>query len=76
MIDAVFITGTLSSNFISLGTLIALVVGTITIGLVSLLGLGFGIRKLAFYITGEGDFRAAMKRANNAHRRFKGTLKF
>jgi len=76
MINALFITNTLSSNFVSLGTILAIVVGSVVVGLVALLGLGFGIRRLAWYITGEGDFRSSMKRANNAHRKFKGILKF
>jgi len=42
----------LATMFTDSGTLIAIVVAAVVVGLVALLGLGFGIRHLKKYITG------------------------
>jgi len=45
-------TETLSTAFSNTGTILTTVVASIVVGLVALLGLGFGIRHLRRYITG------------------------
>lgn len=45
-------TDALSTLFTNTGTVMTAVIGTILIGLVALLGLGFGVRHLRKYITG------------------------
>jgi len=45
-------TSTLSTAFSDTGTILVAVIGTVVVGLVALLGLGFGIRHLRKYITG------------------------
>lgn len=51
-------TETLNTLFLNGGTLLAFSIGTILLGLVGLLGLGFGIDKLMRYITGNGFDRS------------------
>jgi len=45
-------TGAISTMFTDTGTVLAVVIGTVLVGLVALLGLGFGVRHLKKYITG------------------------
>jgi len=45
-------TAVLSSAFSDTGTILVSVIGVVVVGLVALLGLGFGIRHLRKYITG------------------------
>jgi len=42
----------LASMFADTGDLVAIVIAAVVVGLVALLGLGFGIRHLRKYITG------------------------
>jgi len=43
---------TLATAFTDTGTILAVVIATVVVGLVALLGLGFGVRHLKKYITG------------------------
>jgi len=45
-------TGAISTMFTDTGTILAAVIGVVLVGLVALLGLGFGVRHLKKYITG------------------------
>lgn len=45
-------TAALATMFTDTGTVLTAVVGTVLVGLVALLGLGFGVRHLRKYITG------------------------
>lgn len=45
-------TDALSTLFTNTGTIVAVVIATVLVGLVALLGLGFGVRHLRKYITG------------------------
>jgi len=45
-------TASISTMFSDTGTVLAAVIGTVLVGLVALLGLGFGVRHLRKYITG------------------------
>lgn len=45
-------TDALSTLYNNTGTILTTVIGTVLIGLVALLGLGFGVRHLRKYITG------------------------
>lgn len=45
-------TSTLSSAFTDTGTILTVVIAAVVVGLIALLGLGFGIRHLRKYITG------------------------
>jgi len=45
-------TSAISTMFSDTGTVLATVIGTVLVGLVALLGLGFGVRHLKKYITG------------------------
>jgi len=45
-------TDALATLFTNAGTIIAVVIATVLVGLVALLGLGFGVRHLRKYITG------------------------
>lgn len=45
-------TEALATAFTNTGTILTAVVATVLVGLVALLGLGFGVRKLRGYITG------------------------
>lgn len=42
----------IGTMFTNTGTIITAVVATVLVGLIALLGLGFGVRKLRGYITG------------------------
>lgn len=46
-----------TQNFLQLGEIIAFTIGTIVGACVALLGLGYGISKLAVYITGDQSVR-------------------
>jgi len=46
-------TGVLSTAFSDTGTILTLVLATVVVGLIALMGLGFGIRHLRKYITGK-----------------------
>jgi len=45
-------TDALSTLFTNTGTILVAVIGVVLVGLVALLGLGFGVRHLRKYITG------------------------
>jgi len=45
-------TDALSTAFSNTGTIMVSVIGVVLVGLVALLGLGFGVRHLRKYITG------------------------
>lgn len=45
-------TDALSTAFTNTGTILLAVIGTVLVGLIALLGLGFGVRHLRKYITG------------------------
>jgi len=45
-------TDALTTAFTNTGTILSTVVATVLVGLIALLGLGFGIRHLRKYITG------------------------
>lgn len=45
-------TSTLTSAFADTGTILAVVIAAVVVGLIALLGLGFGVRHLRKYITG------------------------
>jgi len=45
-------TDALSTAFANTGTIVAVVIATVLVGLIALLGLGFGVRHLRKYITG------------------------
>jgi len=45
-------TDALATLFANSGTIIGVVIATVLVGLVALLGLGFGVRHLRKYITG------------------------
>jgi len=45
-------TADLSTLFTNTGTIVTVVIAAVLIGLVALLGLGFGVRHLRKYITG------------------------
>lgn len=46
-------TATLATSFTDTGTIVALVLASVVVGLIALMGLGFGIRHLRKYITGK-----------------------
>lgn len=46
-------TGALSTAFTDIGTVLSVVIGTVLVGLVALLGLGFGVRQAKKHITGK-----------------------
>lgn len=50
--DVASTTDTLNTAFTNTGTILVVVIGTVVVGLIALLGLGFGIRHLRKYITG------------------------
>jgi len=52
MWDIASTTGVLSTAFSDTGTILTAVIGVVVVGLVALLGLGFGVRHLRKYITG------------------------
>jgi len=45
-------TEALATLYANTGTIVAVVIATVLVGLVALLGLGFGVRHLRKYITG------------------------
>lgn len=60
-------TATLATAFSGVGTILALSIGTIVTGLIALLGLGFGIRKLTEHITGPSFNRAEHNARNRKY---------
>jgi len=52
MWDIASTTDALSTSFTNTGTIVAVVVASVLVGLIALMGLGFGIRHLRKYITG------------------------
>jgi len=52
MWDVASTTAALGTLYSDAGTIIAVVIGTVLVGLIALLGLGFGVRHLRKYITG------------------------
>jgi len=45
-------TDALTTLYANTGTILVTVIGTVLVGLIALLGLGFGVRHLRKYITG------------------------
>jgi len=52
MYDVAAATSSLATMFTNTGTILTAVIATVLVGLVALLGLGFGVRHLRKYISG------------------------
>lgn len=61
MFSSASTTATLATSFSDTGKAAAVTIGSVVVGLIGLLGLGFGLRKLMHYITGRQEWGGNMK---------------